>query len=149
MTTDPEHSLKAICRYLKKNHVVSLCTMSTDELWCASCFYLFDMESMALIIMSEPHARHGKLALANPQVAGTIAAQTRNIALIQGIQYTGKLQLLTGEDEQQAREKYIQRFPIAKFTSAPLWQLRFDEIKMTDNKSGFGKKRYWQRSEGE
>lgn len=149
MTTDPEYSLKSICRYLKRNHVVSLCTMSSDELWCASCFYLFDVESMGLIIMSDPHTRHGKQALTNPQVAGTIAAQTKNIALIQGIQYTGQLHLLSGEDEQRAREQYVQRFPIAKLTSAPLWRLSFDEIKMTDNKLGFGKKFYWLRSECE
>ncbi|AWH90093.1 YhbP family protein [Limnobaculum parvum] len=149
MTTDPKYSLNAICRYLKRNHVVSLCTTNSGDLWCASCFYLFDMEDMGLIIMSESHTRHGKQALANPQVAGTISAQTRNIALIQGIQYTGQLHLLTGEDEQRAREKYIQHFPIAKLTSAPLWRLSLDEIKMTDNKLGFGKKFFWQRSESE
>lgn len=140
-----DSDLQAITRYLNKNHVVTLCTVSDADLWCASCFYLFDEQSMSLIIMSEMHTRHGVMALSNPQVAGTIAAQTKNIALIQGIQYKGRLNLLSGEAESNARERYIQRFPVAKMANAPLWQLSLDEIKMTDNKLGFGKKRLWER----
>ncbi|SUB81310.1 Uncharacterized protein conserved in bacteria [Pragia fontium] len=137
--------IKAISRYLAKNHVVTLCTTSGTDLWCASCFYLFDRQSMGLIMMSETHTRHSEMALANPQVAGTIAAQTKNIALIQGIQYKGRLNLLLGEEETKARQLYVARFPVAKVATAPLWLLSLDEIKMTDNKLGFGKKLFWQR----
>ncbi|MDR0806874.1 MAG: YhbP family protein [Enterobacteriaceae bacterium] len=149
MTSDPERSRKVISHYLNKNHVVALCTSGNingePDLWCANCFYLFDPQAMGLIMMSQPHTRHCQLALSSPQVAGTIAAQTKNVALIQGVQFRGQLQLLAGEDAADAKSRYVQRFPAARLLSAPLWLLRLDEIKMTDNKLGFGKKFYWQR----
>ncbi|VFS45324.1 Uncharacterized protein conserved in bacteria [Budvicia aquatica] len=95
--------------------------------------------------MSEAHTRHAELALMNAQVAGTVAAQTKDIALIQGVQFRGQLKLLEGGKAAMAREQYIKRFPVAKLASAPVWILTLDHLKMTDNKLGFGKKLYWQR----
>lgn len=143
MTQDTQAA--AIGHYLAKNHVLTLCTTAESQLWCASCFYVFDPQQMALIIMSETHTRHAQLALINDRVAGTVAAQTKNIALIQGVQFRGQLKLLEGGQAVIAREQYIKRFPVAKLASAPVWILSLDELKMTDNKLGFGKKLYWQR----
>ncbi len=142
---DDSRTLATICRYLKKNHVLTLCTGENETLWCASCFYLFEPEQMAFIIMSEATTRHGELALAYPHVAGTVAAQTKSVALIKGVQYRAQMQLLTGEETSKAKSLYTQRFPVAKLATAPLWRLRLDEVKMTDNTLGFGKKLYWQR----
>lgn len=146
--TDDAQAVTAICRYLAKNHVLTLCSTAEQDLWCASCFYLFDPEQMGFIIMSETHTRHSKMALANPIVAGTVTAQIKNVALIQGIQFRGRLTLLEGEAAALATRQYTQRFPVAKLVSAPVWLLALDELKMTDNKLGFGKKFYWQRSGG-
>ncbi|WP_159566012.1 YhbP family protein [Budvicia diplopodorum] len=145
--TDDVQSVTAICRYLAKNHVLTLCTVAEQDLWCASCFYTFEPERMAFIIMSETHTRHAKMALVNPLVAGTVAAQTKNVALIQGVQFRGRLSLLDGEQATTVRRQYIHRFPVAKLVSAPVWRLTLDELKMTDNKLGFGKKLYWQRGD--
>lgn len=144
--TNNVQSVDAICLYLAKNHVLTLCTTSPEDLWCASCFYLFQPLKMAFIIMSEIHTRHGEMALANPTVAGTVTAQTKNVALIQGIQFRGRLTLLEGDAATVAKHQYTHCFPVAKLVSAPVWVLSLDEIKMTDNKLGFGKKFYWQRS---
>ncbi|RLS11995.1 hypothetical protein CKN53_21000, partial [Acinetobacter baumannii] len=43
--------------------------------------------------------------------------------------------------------RYCRRFPVAKVSSAPLWQLNLLEIKMTNNALGFGKKLHWSRVE--
>ena len=145
LTVTDDTQATAICRYLAKNHVLTLCTAAENDLWCASCFYVFDPQQMAFIIMSEAHTRHAELALMNAQVAGTVAAQTKNIALIQGVQFRGQLKLLEGDQAAMAREQYIKRFPVAKLASAPVWILTLDHLKMTDNKLGFGKKLYWQR----
>ncbi|WP_347253400.1 YhbP family protein [Leminorella grimontii] len=147
MNENSEQALKAICRYLSKQHVVTLCVTEDDGFpWCASCFYAFDAESMSLLLMTEATTRHGRAALNDERTAGAITAQTRNVLLIQGIQYRGRLTLLEGEEAQRARALYLKRFPIARMASAPLWRLSLDEVKMTDNRAGFGAKRLWRRA---
>lgn len=136
-----------LIRYLKKQHALSLCATSGDDLWCANCFYVFDEARMAFWLMTELDTRHGALMLANPQVAGTVNGQPKTVLLIKGVQYRGRIQPLSEENEAQARHAYQKRFPIARKVKAPLWEIMLDEVKMTDNALGFGKKIVWQRSE--
>lgn len=139
--------LSAITRYLNKQHVLSLCCRDDETFWCANCFYVFDERRMAFWIMTETTTRHGALMVQQPQVAGTVSGQIKTVMLIKGIQYRGEARRLTGEQEREARALYCQRFPMARAVSAPLWEIRLDEIKMTDNTLGFGKKNHWLRSE--
>lgn len=138
-----------LVRYLKKQHVLSLCCQAGDDLWCANCFYVFNEASMAFWLMTEPDTRHGTLLQANPQVAGTVNGQPKTVLLIKGVQYRGKIARLEDAAEVQARMVYQKRFPVARKVSAPLWEIRLDEIKMTDNALGFGKKIVWRREERE
>ncbi|QHM73717.1 YhbP family protein [Mixta intestinalis] len=137
--------VSAIARFLKKQHVLSLCCRDAETLWCANCFYVFDEARMAFWIMTEEKTHHGALMVQHPQVAGTVNGQPKTVMLIKGVQYRGEVQRLSGEQEQAARAAYCQRFPVARAVSAPLWEIRLDEIKMTDNALGFGKKQYWLR----
>lgn len=141
MTTDKEH----ICRFLNAQHVLTLATCWEGEMWCANCFYAFDEARMALYFMTETRTRHGGMLLNNPKVAGTIAHQTKTIALIRGLQFSGEAVQLQGEDEQRARSFYYQQFPAARLMSAPVWKLSLHQIKMTDNKLGFAKKIRWEK----
>jgi uncharacterized protein YhbP (UPF0306 family) len=140
-TEDQQH----IIRFLNKQHVLTLCAGNGAEMWCANCFYVFDAERMALWLMTEPHTQHGGLMQQNSTVVGTIAPQPKSIALIKGVQYRGEIALLQGDDDRLARERYCQRFPVAKAMKAPIWQLTLQEVKMTDNTLGFGKKLHWVR----
>ncbi|MNF14966.1 hypothetical protein D3C80_2173750 [compost metagenome] len=54
--------------------------------------------------------------------------------------------MLSGDEEALARARYCKRFPIAKVMKAPVWQLNLQEVKMTDNTLGFGKKLHWARA---
>lgn len=135
-----------IIRFLTKQHVLTLCAGNGLEMWCANCFYVFDAERMALWLMTEPHTRHGGLMQQNGQVVGTVAPQPKTIALIKGVQYAGEITLLEGDEALLARASYCKRFPVAKVMKAPLWQIVLQEVKMTDNTLGFGKKLQWVRS---
>lgn len=137
--------LAAICRFLRQQHVLTLCASSGEDVWCANCFYVFDESGMSLYVMTQADTRHGALMVQNPRVVGTIAHQTRTVALIKGIQYRARAECLEGEAMEQAYALYCHHFPVARAVKAPLWALRLDEIKMTDNKLGFGKKRLWLR----
>lgn len=141
MVSDLPH----LIRYLKKQHVLSLSCHNAQEIWSANCFYLFDEARMVFWLMTEPETRHGCLMQANPQVSGTINGQPKTVLLIKGVQYQGRIQQLTGETEQQARHAYQKRFPVARKLSAPIWEIVLDELKMTDNALGFGKKVMWRR----
>lgn len=135
--------LSVITRYLKKQHVLTLC--SGNPVWCANCFYLFNAEKVAFWLMTETTTRHGAQMREDPQVAGTVSGQPKSVLLIKGVQYAGRIALLENEEEQVARKAYIKRFPIAAKVSAPLWEIKLDELKMTDNALGFGKKLTWTR----
>ncbi|CDG20222.1 conserved protein of unknown function [Xenorhabdus poinarii G6] len=142
---DLNKEILIIRRYLASQHVFTLCTASIGDLWCASCFYVFDADNMAFWFMTESDTRHGQMMQNNPIVAGTVAGQIRNIAQIKGIQFRGEVMPLTDEAEAIARARYCRRFPIALAAKTPIWQLNMHEIKMVDNTLGFGKKLYWQR----
>ncbi|CQQ63530.1 Uncharacterized protein conserved in bacteria [Yersinia mollaretii] len=138
--------LSIIIRFLRQQHVLTLCAGSGMDMWCANCFYVFDDVQMALYLMTEKHTRHGELMQINPQVVGTIATQPRTVALIKGIQYRGEIAVLSGDAAEAALQRYCRRFPVAKVASAPLWQLNLLEVKMTNNTLGFGKKLFWHAS---
>ncbi|MGF6189082.1 YhbP family protein [Serratia sp. 2723] len=134
-----------IIRFLSKQHVLTLCAGDGTAMWCANCFYVFDAERMALWLMTEPHTRHGELMQRHNRVVGTIAPQPKTIALIKGIQYAGEITLLAGDEAELARARYCKRFPVARVMKAPIWQIALQEVKMTDNTLGFGKKLHWAR----
>ena len=131
--------------YLAGQHVLTLCTRHGDEFWAANCFYVVDNEDISFWLMTEPSTQHGRLMVASPSVVGTVSAQTESVSQLQGVQFEGVIALAQGDTGQRGLEAYQQRFPIAKQKSAPLWQLKINRLKMTDNQLGFGTKLLWQR----
>lgn len=137
--------LLRIGQYLQQQHVLSLCCGAGNDLWCANSFYLYDAHQVAFWIMTESETRHGHLMQRQPQVAGTVNGQPEEVSQIQGVQYRGQSLLLENDRHTQVRAAYCQRFPVASKWSAPLWEIRLNELKMTDNTVEFGKKILWQR----
>ncbi|TKI08621.1 YhbP family protein [Martelella alba] len=143
MNTDT--NLNAIVAYLKKQHVLTLCVGNGQTLWCANCFYALDEATMCLYMLTDGNTRHGGLLAENHSVAGTINDQTVTVSRIKGIQYRGDVRRLEGDEAQSARKLYTARFPLAKIAGTPIWRLRLDEIKFTNNTLGFGTKISWLR----
>jgi len=141
-------ALAAINRWLAKQHVVTWCVASQGELWCANAFYIYDAQKVAFYVMSEDQTRHSQMAGLKAQVAGTVNGQPKNVALIRGVQFAGEIRRLEEKESARARERYIRRFPVASMLSAPVWEIRLDELKFTDNTLGFGKKLHWLRDSG-
>ena len=138
-------TLIAISRWLAKQHVVSWCVAKEGELWCANAFYVYDPQRVAFYLLSEETTRHGQMTGQQAPVAGTINGQPKTVALIRGVQFKGEIRLLSGEEAEEKRTLYVKRFPVARMLSAPVWELRLDELKFTDNTLGFGKKLHWLR----
>ena len=98
---------------------------------------LAKMRKVTKAIMSGRQAR----------VAGTVNGQPKNVALIRGVQFKGEIRRLEGEESDAMRKHYLRRFPVAAAMPAPVWEIRLDELKFTDNTLGFGKKHHWLRAE--
>lgn len=138
-------ALEAISRWLAKQHVVTYCVGREGELWCANAFYVYDSERVAFYLLSDDHTRHAQMAGSQTNVAGTVSGQPKTVALIRGVQFSGQLRRVEGAESEALRARYNRRFPVARVMSSPLWEIRLDEVKFTDNTLGFGKKLYWLR----
>lgn len=134
-----------ILAFLKKHHVLTLATVSGDQPWTANCFYAFMEEQMSFVFTSDNETRHIKEVNQNPKVAGNVVLETSIIGKIQGIQFSGMLELAEGEALEKASSAYLKRFPFAALMDTTLWILSIDYLKMTDNRLGFGKKLVWER----
>lgn len=128
-----------ICTFIQEHHLLSLATLG-EKLWCCSLFYVYDKKTNAFIVATDPQTLHGSNVTSNVNVAGTVALETKTIGKIQGIQFAGVMSL-----EDINEELYFKTFPYALAMNPTLWNIRLDEVKMTDNTFGFGKKIIWTR----
>ena len=134
---------KRIIRFFRKHHVLTIATSHENEPWCASCFYVYLEEENALVFTSDLKTRHGQDFLKNPEVAGNILLETAVIGKIRGIQFRGRISEPEGKMEARAKSAYLKRFPVAMLMDTHLWVVMLTQIKMTDNRLGFGKKLMW------
>lgn len=131
---------KKIDAFIQKHHLLSLATIG-ERLWCCSMFYAYDEDEMVFVVASDETTEHMGNVAQNAHVAGTVALETKTVGKIQGIQFAGVMQ----KAEKREYEFYFETFPYARIMNPTLWSIRLDEVKMTDNTLGFGKKITWKR----
>jgi uncharacterized protein len=136
---------KRIVDFILEHHVLTLAVTRDREPWCATCFYVYDERRNLFVFTSEDDTRHIRDAVEtdNFHVAGAIALETKMTGKIRGIQFSGLMSRLDGEELVLARKQYLKKFPVARLSELFLWGLRPDHIKMTDNRLGFGRKLLW------
>jgi uncharacterized protein YhbP (UPF0306 family) len=132
--------IEKIERFIHEHYLLSLATMG-ERLWCCSMFYAYDPQSVSFIVASDETTEHMKNVAQNIHVAGTVALETKTVGKIQGIQFTGVIEKCSDGLE----TIYFKAFPYARIMNPILWVIRLDEVKMTDNTLGFGKKITWKR----
>lgn len=132
-----------IVKFLKKHHVLTVCTTIDDEPWCANCFYVYLEEENAFVFTTDHETRHGREFLQNSFVAGSVVLETHIIGKIQGVQFQGTVTIAEGERLKFAEKAYLKRFPVAALMDTHLWIVDITLLKMTDNLLGFGKKMIW------
>ena len=135
---------KPIIKFIERHHVLTLATTAAEGLpYCAACFYAYDKERNLFIFTSDTTTRHGGEMEQNPNVALSIALETRVVGRIQGLQIEGKAE----RGDSKAQATYIKRFPYAAVAPLSLWMVRPKMMKLTDNTLGFGKKLIWHAEE--
>lgn len=121
-----------IAAFLTQNHVVSIAAAADGAIWSACCFYVFDAERAALVVLTSLKTRHG------------------SIAKISGIQFAARAALLEEETERRrAQSLFYHAHPAARALKSDVWLLRLDTVKFTDNKLVFAQKTLWQRNGAE
>jgi hypothetical protein len=135
---------RRIARFIKKHHVLTLATSNGNVTWTSHVFYAWLPEETVLVFTTDPDTRHGKEMMSQPVVSGGIVLETKVIGRIRGVQLTGRAESV-GNDPGIYRSAYIKRFPFALAAKLDLWVLRIEQVKMTDNRLGFGKKLIWNR----
>jgi len=126
----------AITTFLKKHHLLNMATCQNNLPYCATCFYAFMEQNATFVIATDEKTRHGREALENTHVAGSVALETKLVGKIQGVQFTGQFRA-ANEAEKKA---YLKRFPYAIAMNPHLWSIEIAYLKFTDNTLGFGKK---------
>lgn len=134
---------KRIVEFIKEHHIFTLATSANNLPYTSTCFYVYLEEQNMFVFTSDHHTRHIKEAIAQNHVAGAVALETSMVGLIQGIQFTGIISELNGENLKIAQKAYLKKFPVARLMETHLWGIVPDFIKMTHNRLGFGKKLVW------
>ena len=134
-----------IIDFINEHHLLTLATSKENIPYCCNVFYVYDAVNNQLIFSSDTKTKHAKEFTLNPNVAGSIALETKEVAKIQGVQVLGEITELKGEDLNTAKKQYLQAFPYARLMEIHLWVMQLAFIKMTHNRLGFGKKLVWEK----
>jgi uncharacterized protein len=134
-----------IIKFFRKHHVLTIATSVNNEPWCANCFYVYLEEENAFVFTTDNETRHGKEFLKNPVVAGTVVLETMVVGKIRGVQFQGVVSEIDESLLPRAKKAYLKRFPVAILMDTHLWKVELTQIKLTDNRLGFGKKIIWER----
>jgi len=137
---------KKILSLISEHHIFTLAVTHGPQPWCATCFYVYNEENNLFIFTSEDNTRHIRdvVETGNFLTAGAIALETKMVGKLRGIQFSGSMHRLEGAEKKSAKKLYLDKFPIARFSTLYLWGIHPEMIKMTDNRLGFGKKIIWQ-----
>jgi uncharacterized protein YhbP (UPF0306 family) len=138
---------KRISNFLKEHHVLTLATCNDLESWCANCFYVYLKDEAAFLFTSDSDTKHILMGLENPMVSGSVVLETKIVGKIRGVQFTGELVKVENTEHSKYRLKYLKKFPFAIIINTDLWIVKLHQVKMTDNRLGFGKKLYWNKNE--
>ena len=96
------------------------------------------------VLLSDLGTKHVDDLQKQKMVAGAIVLETKIIGRIRGIQFTGQMEELKGDELKMSQRAYLRAFPYAIFKKTVVWGLKIDYLKMTDNRLGFGKKIIWE-----
>ncbi len=134
-------TLEKVALFLSKHHLLSLATSAENIPQSASLFYAFSSEEVSFIVASDTKTEHIQNVLINNSVSGTVALETDAVGKIEGIQFKAKMYMVSHEEG----ALYFKAFPFAKVMNPQLWCIEVADIKLTDNRLGFGTKLNWQR----
>ncbi|NNN20841.1 MAG: hypothetical protein HKL80_02400 [Acidimicrobiales bacterium] len=94
--------------YLSRTRMLQLATCLNDQPWNCTVYYAFD-DDWNIYWISTPDRRHSKEIVINPKVSGAIAFSQEPYPKdgVQGLQFEGVAEMLSGDEEEKASKFYI------------------------------------------
>ena len=136
-----------IVSFIGRHHVMTLATVGVKTPYCSNIFYNWMAEFECFVFASSQSTRHGKDAIVQCAVAGSIVLESKIVGKLQGLQLQGEMKMCSTIDSgvaKSAKRSYLKRFPYAvAIPDLELWVLEPHFLKYTDNTLGFGKKLTW------
>lgn len=116
MTSHPKNDeLQArIHAFIAQHHVMTLASAGENGPWIAPVFYAEyrdEHDRPRLAFVSSPASRHATELGADGRAAAAIHVDTTEWRQIRGLQLSGRVHLLEGEERERARRRYAEKFP--------------------------------------
>lgn len=135
---------KHILSFLSEHTVASIALLDANSRpYSVSCFYAFEPERMCLLFKSSFGTHHDNLIHEGAPVSGTILPEKLDLAMLKGIQFTGKLMSLQEAGNLRFSSLYTQKYMMSLALPGYMWGAELTYIKLTDNSLGFGHKTSW------
>ncbi|CAN5236847.1 YhbP family protein [soil metagenome] len=136
----------AIIKFITDQTCATVCCVdeNTDP-YCFNCYYAFDAENCLLYFKSSVNSFHWKMLRENDSVAGTILPDKLSKLHVMGVQFKGIVLDKDDDFANKAFATYHKKMPFALAMQGEVITIEITDIKMTDNKLGFGKKLLWKR----
>ena len=144
-----------LLNFLRKHQVVTVAVVEPDgTAHAAALFYAVDDE-LNLYVLTEPASCHGRAMARTGLVAGTIQRDRQEWQEIQGAQFRGRCQRLSGAAREHGWNLFAARFPFVRNPTVAglaqalgkmdLWRIEPAWMRLIDNQRGFGHKEEWIR----
>jgi uncharacterized protein YhbP (UPF0306 family) len=141
---------------LEAHSTATLATAGEDGPWAATVFFASDAD-LNLYFVSDHRTRHGRHLAARPEAVAAIHPDCATWAEVQGLQLTGRVEILEGVNREAGLRCYLAKFhdvsalferprgadqeTIAeRLKAASLYRLKPHWIRLIDNRRGFGYK---------
>lgn len=126
-----------ILTFIRAHRVLTLATVSGDQPWVSSCYFVFDKNKNRFIIYSPEDSRHIQEGLKNPKVAGNIHIATKRVGILRGLQFEGTLT----EADRHSELMFFRALPTLKDENKKIWHIDVTYAKYIDNRTNrFGEK---------
>jgi len=149
---------------LKEHHTVTISTRDEASVWSATVFYVSD-SNLNLFFLSADKSKHIQHIKMIPEVSATVYKDQKDWEKIKGIQMSGIVEEIKGQDREDAISQYLVKYrylnrvinePLnqdeekigSQFSSIPFFKLEPTFIRIIDNEVAFGYKEQIEKRKG-
>lgn len=138
---------KRVTDFIKKHYLFTLACVENNTPWANAFYYVFDEHLKRLIYVTGEQTHHAQITNKNPKVAGTIFVPTRFVPSLQGVQFTGTVKQLFGEEAELARLHYETSYSHQLIKQLSIWAVDLDYVRLVDNSLGLFSAIEWRKGQ--
>lgn len=131
---------------------MSLATVGDEGPYSSPVFYATADEGQTLVFASKNSSRHIREIGRDPRASAGIFVETRELALVRGVQVCGLVRCPIGLDRKRLKAAYLRTHPVAQDkletdSEVQIFAFEIKFAKLVDNRSGWGRPVVWSFTE--